>query len=283
MNAIFGPSGNPLEFYEAGGKATVEMPAWLAQYGLDAYEYSAGKGIHASLATFEKIGEQAKQYNIKMSFHTPYYISLSGVDPEKRLKSITYIQDSLAAASALGADTIVIHAGSAAKISREEALALAKDTLRRTLDAVEDTGIHLGIETMGKVKQLGTLDEVIELCSLDKRLYPVVDFGHLNAREFGGVFQTEDDYKRVFDQIGTALGDEKARFLHCHFSKIQYTDPGGEKAHLTFEDTVYGPAFEPLGQVIVKEGLCLRIICESAGTQAKDALFMKRYVNEAKN
>jgi len=259
------------------------MPAWLAQYGLDAYEYSAGKGIHASLATFEKIGEQAKQYNIKMSFHTPYYISLSGIDPEKRLKSIVYIKDSLAAAAALGADTIVIHAGSAAKISREEALALSKDTLLRTLDEVEDNVIHLGIETMGKVKQLGTLDEVIELCSLDKRLYPVVDFGHLNARDFGGVFQTEGDYKRVFDKIGSILGDEKARYLHCHFSKIQYTDPGGEKVHLTFEDTIYGPAFEPLGQVIVKEGLSPRIICESAGTQAKDALFMKRYVNEAKN
>lgn len=283
MNALFGPSGNPEEFYEGGGKATVEMPAWLAEYGLDAYEYSAGKGIHASAATFEKIGAEGKKHGIKMSFHTPYYISLSGVDPEKRLKSIDYIKASLTAAEALGADTIVIHSGSASKISRSEALALAKDTLQRTLEAVPDNGIHLGIETMGKVNQLGTLDEVIELCSIDARLYPVVDFGHLNARDFGGVFQSEDDYKRVFDRVACALSDEKAKFMHCHFSKIQYTNPGGEKVHLTFEDNLYGPPFEPLGNVIVKEGLCPRIICESAGSQAKDALYMKRYVYGKQN
>jgi deoxyribonuclease-4 len=129
---------------------------------------------------------------------------------------------------------------------------------------------------MGKKNQLGTLDEVIELCRLDPRLVPVVDFGHLNARECGGVFRGVDDYRAVFDKIGTVLGDEVARNLHCHFSKIEWTE-AGEKKHLTFSDTVYGPAYEPLAEAIYRERLTPTIVCESAGTQAYDALAIKQY------
>lgn len=210
-----------------------------------------------------------------MSLHTPYYISLSGVELEKRLKSIDYIEQSLFAAQCLGADTIVIHTGSAAKISRDEAVRLASDTLYKAIEKFGESGIKLGLETMGKINQLGTLDEVITLCKLSKRLVPVVDFGHLNARAVGNEFVSEDDYKRVFDKIGSALGDKVAKNLHCHFSKIEYTG-AGEKRHLTFDDTLYGPDPEPLMAVIAKEGLSPRIICESAGTQAEDALAMKQ-------
>ena len=244
--------------------------------GLDCYEYSAGNGITGSAATFQKIGEEAKKHNIAMSFHTPYYISLSGTDPEKRLKSLDYIRRSLEASHALGATIIVIHSGSAAKISRTEALYLAKDTMWKALEAFPDTKIKFGLETMGKLNQLGTLEEVIELCSLDKRLCPVVDFGHLNARNIGGMFRSTDDYRRVFSLIGDSLGYEYADSLHCHFSKIEYTS-SGEKRHLTFENTVYGPDFEPLMEAIAKEGYSPRIICESDGTMAEDALAMKKY------
>ena len=222
----------------------------------------------------KKIGDEAKVHNIHMSLHAPYFISLSGVDEEKRLNSIKYIEKSLWAAELLGAKTIVIHSGSAAKISREEAMRLSMDTLAKVIEAVGDTPIKLGIETMGKINQLGTLDEVIEQCKVDSHYVPVVDFGHMNARELGGVFVTADDYKRVFDRIGTELCPEYADKLHCHFSKIEYTK-GGEKKHLTFEDTQYGPAFEPLMKAIADLGVSPTIICESDGTMAEDALAMK--------
>jgi deoxyribonuclease-4 len=109
-----------------------------------------------------------------------------------------------------------------------------------------------------------------------------VDFGHLNARDCGGVFKTEDDYLSVFDKIADKLGDDKAKYLHCHFSKIEYTS-AGEKKHLTFEDTVYGPDFEPLMNVIAKNRLCPRIICESDGRMAEDALTMKKSYEAAFN
>ena len=278
MNAstpTFGPGGNGDWFYAEGNKSTTQSPAWLKEKQLDAFEYEAGNGISAGEASLRTVGEQAKLHGILLSLHAPYYISLSGADEEKRLKSITYIQKSLWAAELLGADTIVIHSGSAGKLTREEAMRLSCDTLSRVAEAVGDAPCaRLGIETMGKVNQLGTLEEVIEQCRVSPIYTPVVDFGHLNARNIGGAFPDTDSYRRVFDCIGSALGDAHARWLPCHFSQFEYTK-AGEKKHLTFADDTFGPVFDPLAEAIVREGVCPRIICESAGTQAEDALYMK--------
>ena len=279
MAVYFGPGGNSDAFRLAGLKSTVDAPAWVKSIGLDAYEYEAGNGLSASPAILSAIGREAEKNNIKMSFHTPYFISLSGVVEEKRLNSINYIRQSLDAAKLLGAGTIVVHSGSAAKITRDEAMRLAGDTLVKTLSAVDTYGIKIGLETMGKINQLGTLDEVLELCRIDSAFVPVVDFGHMNARDLGGVFVSADDYLRVFDKIDRALGAEVATNLHCHFSKIEWTG-SGEKRHLTFEDQIYGPNFEPLVEVIYKNNLSPTIICESAGTQSDDALSMKKYYME---
>ena len=279
MAAHFGPGGNSDAFRLAGYKSTIDAPGWVKSIGLDAYEYEAGNGLSASPKILSEIGRQAALNNIKMSFHTPYFISLSGVVEEKRLNSINYIRQSLDAANLLGAGTIVVHSGSAAKISRDDAMRLAGDTLIKTLEAVDTYGIKIGLETMGKVNQLGTLDEVLELCRIDSTFVPVVDFGHLNARDLGGVFVSADDYLRVFDKIDRALGAEVAENLHCHFSKIEWAG-SGEKRHLTFEDQIYGPNFEPLVDVIYKNNLSPTIICESAGTQSDDALAMKKYYEE---
>ena len=279
MAAYFGPGGNSDAFRLAGYKSTLDAPSWVKSIGLDAYEYEAGNGLSASPGILEKIGKRALENNIKMSFHTPYFISLSGVVEEKRLNSINYIRQSLDAAKLLGAGIIVVHSGSAAKITRDEAMRLAGDTLVKTLSAVDTYGIKIGLETMGKVNQLGTLDEVLELCRIDRAFVPVVDFGHLNARDLGGVFVSADDYLRVFDKIDHALGAEVAENLHCHFSKIEWTG-SGEKRHLTFEDQTFGPSFEPLCEAIYKHGLSPTIICESAGSQSDDALAMKKYYME---
>ena len=279
MSAFFGPGGNSESFKLAGYKSTLDAPAWIRDIGLNAYEYEAGNGLSASPAMLSAIGHAAKECKIRMSYHTPYFISLSGVVTETRLKSIGYIQQSIGAARLLGASTIVVHAGSASKITRDEAMRLAADTLIRTLEQTDTYGIKIGLETMGKKNQLGTLDEILELCRIDKAFVPVVDFGHLNARECGGVFRTSDDYLRVFDKIDRVLGADVASQLHCHFSKIEWTVQG-EKRHLTFADDQFGPDYEPLIEAIVKGGYSPAVICESAGTQSEDALLMRKYYEE---
>ena len=150
--------------------------------------------------------------------------------------------------------------------------------MEKALEALDRAGlgdIHICPETMGKVNQLGTLEEVMKLCSLDERLIPCIDFGHLNARDLGR-FKTFDDYKAVFDTIENTLGYDRLKSFHSHFSKIEYTT-GGEKRHLTFEDAVYGPDFEPVMELTAKKNLNPVFICESDGTQAEDARLMKNY------
>ena len=279
MKALFGPGGNSDAFYAAGNVSTRSAPAWIKEIGLDAYEYEAGNGLSATDNMLMDVGKAATENGIKLSYHAPYYISLSGIVEEKRLNSIRYIKESLEAANLLGAKTIVVHTGSAAKISRDEAMRLAADTLIKTLSTVDTYGIKIGLETMGKINQLGTLEEVLELCRIDSSLVPVIDFGHLNARSLGEMFKTADDYLRVFDKIDRCISPEVAKNVHCHFSKIEWTK-SGEKKHLTFNDEIYGPAFEPLMKVIADNGLTPTIICESSGTQADDALQMKKYYME---
>ena len=274
---LFGPGGNSESFHNAGHKSTIEAPAFVAGLGLGAYEYEAGNGLSASDNALSAVGAAAARHGIAMSFHAPYFISLASVDAEKRKKSIGYIETSLKAAALLGAKTIVVHMGGVAKIKREEGMRYSAETLYELLETIPDNGVIIGLETMGKINQLGTLDEVLALCAMSPRLAPVVDFGHLNARECGNAgYRTKDDYMRTFDSIACALGDYAAINLHSHFSKIEYTG-AGEKRHLTFGDALYGPPFEPLMEAIAELGVMPTIICESAGTQAEDALAMQSY------
>ena len=278
MSCKFGPAGNSISFTKMGYKSSLQVPEYLTVMGLDAFEYQCGRGVNIGTGKATELGIIAKEKGITLSLHAPYYISMSSVDEEKRLNSINYILASARAVKAMGGNRIVVHTGSCGKISREEALILAKDTMKKSLDALDDEGlgdIHICPETMGKVNQLGTLDEVIELCKLDERLIPCIDFGHLNARDLG-FFKTKDDYTIVYEKIENNLGIDRLKSFHSHFSKIEYT-AGGEKRHLTFEDTVYGPDFEPVMELSAKKNCNNIFICESDGTQAEDSKKMKDY------
>ncbi|MPN06479.1 hypothetical protein SDC9_153735 [bioreactor metagenome] len=130
-------------------------------------------------------------------------------------------------------------------------------------------------ETMGKIGQLGDLEEVLELCTLSRRLTPCIDFGHLYARSLGRT-QGEEETARVLDRLEAALGPERASRFHSHFSMIEFTPGGGEKLHLTFGQSRFGPDYAPLCRQLALRDWGPTVICESRGTQAEDALTMKR-------
>ena len=279
----FGPAGNSESFSALGYKNSLQVPEYIVKMGLDCYEYQCGRGVNIGEEKAKELGIKAKEAGISLSLHAPYYISMSSVEEEKRLNSINYILASAKAVIAMGGDRIVVHTGSCGKITREHALELALDTMQKALDTLDNEGlshIHICPETMGKVNQLGTLNEVLELCKLDERLIPCIDFGHLNARDLG-VLKTTEDFENVFTSIKNALGTDRLKCFHSHFSKIEYTT-GGEKRHLTFEDKVFGPDYEPVMELTYKYGCDPTFICESAGTQAEDAKTMKDYYSSLK-
>ncbi|MCL2697879.1 MAG: TIM barrel protein [Oscillospiraceae bacterium] len=275
MSIVFAPGGKPDSFGKR--RFPQDLPQYLAQFGLNGFEFECGRGVRFSEEAYGFFADSDK-HKLALSLHSPYYISLSSPDEEIRLKSITYILQSAEAAKRLGAQRIVVHSGSCAKMKREQALGLAKDTLKRARAALIEAGradIIICPETMGKINQLGNLEEVTELCKTDESFLPCVDFGHLNARTHGSI-KTKADYGRIFDTLENELGFDRIKNLHIHFSKIMYTD-GGEKTHLTFADTEYGPDFEPLMEIIAERNYEPFIVCESQGTQAEDAAVMKEY------
>ncbi len=272
----FGPGGNSASWGKR--KFPDDLPRYLAEFGLNGYEIECGRGVRISDATAQRLPELAAQHGICVTLHAPYFISLSSVEEEKRRNSVDYILQSARAARAVGARKIVVHSGSCSKMTRAEATYLASRTLKDAQKALDGEGLSEIIicpETMGKINQLGTLEEVLELCGTDERFLPTVDFGHLNARTLGGI-KSRADYAAMLDKIEDRLGHERLSNMHIHFSRIEYTN-GGEKRHLTFADTRYGPDFEPLLEEIAKRSLSPSIICESDGTQAEDAAVMKKY------
>ena len=278
MSAKFGPAGNSDSFKTMGYKHSLQVPEYIVKKGLDAFEYQCGRGVNIGEEKARDLGKIADEKGVALSLHAPYYISMSSVEEEKRLNSIRYILDSARAVNFMGGTRIVVHTGSCSKISREEALSLAIDTMKLAIKTLDDeglSGVRICPETMGKINQLGTLEEVIALCKLDERLLPCIDFGHLNARTLGGS-NSKEAYEKILDTIENELGQARLKEFHSHFSKIEYS-AGGEKKHLTFEDRVYGPDFEPLMELIYKKNLSPTFICESAGTQAEDAKQMKDY------
>lgn len=283
MQAIFGVAGNSDSFYKDGNKASEQMPGWLSDFGLDAYEYQCGNGVRCGQKTAEKIADEARKNGIIMSVHSPYYINLATNDEQKRMGSVNYILQSAKLAVYLGGERVVVHSGALCGLSRNEALSYAKKTLAIAREKMLENGlqnIRLCIETMGKINQLGDLYEVMELCRIDDSFLPCIDFGHLNARTLGGL-KTVSDFEVIFDEIKNKLGEEREKVFHSHFSKIEFT-AGGEKKHLTFADTVYGPEFEPVAEIIAKRNLAPTIICESSGTQAEDSLTMKKIYENTK-
>jgi deoxyribonuclease-4 len=279
----FGPSGNSEKFYKDGNKKSHQMPQWLNEMGLNAYEYQCNKGTNIKKQTAQQIGEEAKKYNIRMSIHAPYYINLSSRDEVKRKNSIQYILNTLEIAKWMGADRIVIHPGSIGKFTRDEALALALPILTEAIKKADESGfsdITLCPEVLGKLSNLGSLDEVIMMCQLDERMIPCVDFGHIHARTLGGL-NTAEDFNKVFDKIENKLGRERTEKLHIHFSKVEFTQ-AGEKKHRTLQESQFGPNFEPLAEVLIKRNIEPVVICESRERMAEDAAILKQIYQSLK-
>ena len=273
----FGTAGTSDSFAAKGYKNSLDIPAYTAEMGLDAFEYQCGHGVRLGLEKAARMAVDAAEQGILFSVHAPYYISMSSLEEDKRLNSVNYLLQSAAVCKALGGRRVIFHPGSCGRQSREAALEKALDTLKRAQDALDEAGfaeITLCPETMGKIGQLGTLEEVLALCRVDRRITPCIDFGHLNARTLGGI-RSKADYAAILDRIGEALGDARARQFHVHFSRIEYSK-GGEKRHWTFAETQFGPEPQPLMELLAERGLAPVIICESAGTQAEDAQTMQR-------
>jgi len=171
----------------------------------------------------------------------------------------------------------VLHTGSLGKLRRNDAFANIRNNLERVLHILKKKGSKVALcpETLGKKNQMGSLDEILQLCLMDESLIPTLDFAHLHAID-NGALKVKQDYARIFDRLFSILGSERGKRIHIHYSRVEYTVKGGEKKHWSFDDIQYGPEFEPLAECLMEYGVSATVISESRGTMAEDSVKMKK-------
>ena len=275
-NVLFGPSGNSESFYAEGHKGTIESPKWLRERNLDLFEYSFGRGYMMKTEVAQKLGEEFSKYGITLSLHAPYFINFANPDEEMFQKTIGYIKTGIKFLHSFGAKRLIFHPASCGKAKREDAVKLMNErisSLMPEFEAEMTKDMYLCPETMGKTMQIGTYKEIIDLCTCSEKLIPTFDFGHINALT-QGTLKTKEDYQKIFDYSFEKLGAFRTKNAHIHFSKIEYGGKG-EIRHLTFDDKIYGPEFEPLCECLIQNNMNCHVICESNGTMAEDAISMK--------
>ena len=215
----FGPSGNSESFYAQGYLHSEQVPKYLKDFGLNAFEYSFGRGVSLSDEKAYSIANAFADSGISLSVHAPYYINFANEDDEKIANSIRYVLQSAEKARLMGANRVVFHPAAQGKATREKAFertkycisALAEEIYRQGLD-----DITFCPETMGKMAQIGTVEEIAEICKIDKVFIPTIDFGHVNCR-MQGALKEKEDFREILDYFISEIGREKMQNFHVHF------------------------------------------------------------------
>lgn len=255
----FGPAGIPLIYVGS----TADVPQFLHDENLSAFEYQAVRGVHITQIMAEKLGTNARNSDIWITMHGPYFVNLCG-NQDVIEKSKVRLIESLRAASWMGAHHVVYHPGYYMNRGKLEALNLCIKSTNEIIEEAAGLGIKnvlLGPETTGKPTQLGSLEEIIEICEKVDKVIPTVDWAHLHARDSGKI-KKKEDYLKLIDIIEKRLGREAVENLHCHFTHIEFSTKG-ERRHHTLDEKEYGPPFQPLAEIIVEQGLKPVIISES--------------------
>ena len=282
VHTRFGPAGVPERFYSIIQKIS-DVPPLLHAEGLDAFEYPAvrwGQKPQIRKESAQLLGSIAKENDVRLSIHGSYYLNLCGkkdiVEASKR-RIIACAQ----AAQWMDAYVLVFHPGFYGKMERGAALKKCITEIENIVESMNNLGIKdvmLGPETMGKVSQLGSLEEILTICETVQQTHLVIDWGHLHARG-NGTFKNEKDFRSVLNTIEQRLGTKRMRNMHCHFSKIEYSDKGERRHHILGNKT-FGPDFKFLSNLIVEYKLHPVIICETPLLDY-DAIEMQKQLKSA--
>jgi deoxyribonuclease-4 len=265
----YGTSGNPPNFFKSEyGKNRVNAPDWIHSIGLNAYERMMTYGAKMKKGDALLMGEKAKAKDIFLSIHAPYYIVFTSEKEKTVQNSIKEMQKTLELGSIMGARRIVFHPGFGKDVK----------SVIRCLKIVEENkpkGITIHPETMGKISQLGSLNDVLTICENTESL-PCIDWAHIHARTLGKM-QTKEQFREALIEIEKRLGRHVLKELHCHFYPVEFTDKG-EKMHRSVLEKNVFPEFNPLGELIKEFNIFPVLISESRDSQDAGALQMKGFM-----
>jgi deoxyribonuclease-4 len=228
--------------------------------------YSLSSSIAKDYSELEKLKNMARELDIELSLHTPYYMDLLGVE-KIRLKSIEGIRLAGHLANELGINVMVTHLGLYGEHDVEQATKKIESMLRSIRSSFKRSKITplLGLETTGRQEVFGTLDDVLALCKKLDGAVPVLNLAHIHSRD-GGTLKKKEDFEEIFNKA-----KKFTKKFHCHFSGVEHE--GGNE--LRYTPIKKGDLrFEPLMESILDNNYEVTLIAGSPLLE-HDAMYMK--------
>jgi len=262
---FLGSGGTPISTPDSSTQSGIKQ---IAKLGLNAMEVEFVRGVKMSAATAREVGKLASELGVRLSVHAPYYINLLSGDAAVVKASKQRILDSIDRADEMGADAVAVHAAYYGKNTPEEAQNGMKDVVGEIVDKMKASGtnIVLGLETMAKGAQWGTLGEILDLHKRWKVIVPYLDWCHIWARNNGSI-----DYAEILDRLHKA----GIKHVNSHFSNSKYNSNTKKWQDIHVPMGFSRPKFDELAHEIVKRKVSITIISESPVLEV-DSLRMKR-------
>ncbi len=206
----------------------------LLERGYSACEIDFESGFWMDYPFAERVGELAREHDIALSVHAPLFGFMGHLEASGRkfTSAVGALDRSAGIAAACGAEVVVFHPGFLLGRSREDSLDAVVEqlgTLRERLEG-KDRAVTFGVEVMGRVRDLGSLDDVVEISRRTTWVRPVLDFAHMHATS-DGAYLAADSFTEALRTVDEVL-DSEAPF-HIHFSDIAFANRN-ETKHLPY-------------------------------------------------
>ncbi len=264
-------AGMPLSTGKGGYPKALDI---IEEMGLDGMEVEFVHGVRMSDETRQFLNKTAKEKNLVLTAHGPFYINLNSKEEEKVEASVNRIIDTAATANDFGGYSITYHAAFYMGKDKEVVYEQVHRQTEKIVKILNDNNLKMWIrpETTGKATQWGDYEEIIRLSKDFEQVLPCIDFSHIHART-GGEYNTYDEFCKILDRIGTELGDFALNNFHAHLAGIEYTSKG-ERRHLIFEESDMN--YKDLLKALKVFGVKGALVCESPNIET-DAKILKDY------
>ena len=293
---LFGVAGFPVNFFDSSyGKKRENIFKWLNEIGLNVIELQCTYGIRMKEEQALLYRKLAKENDILLTVHAPYYINLGSLNPQVVENSKNEIKKAFALAELLDAKRIIFHPGGGYGKTKEDRIQGIERLIHSLQDIKSDINssvIKLYPEIGGKISALGSLEEIIQICKQVDYAYPCIDLAHLHARQIGGM-SNSSNIVHSLNIIEQELGRDILEKTHFHVYPVDYTEKG-EKVHKAFGDKIenieeihlkgeeYLPRASDYITAIKEKKLAPITICEAHNTQDVGAMLMRDIYNNKK-
>jgi len=293
----FGVAGYPPAFHKSVYKRDrIKILNWLDDLGLDALELQMTYGPRTKKETCLEYSNVSSELGISLSVHASYFIVLTSDDPGKLDNSRETLKKTFELSNYLGSKKIILHPGSLYKIDSNIILERLIKNLSSVMNDIGKSDIGLFLETAGKVGQLGSVNEILEICKNIQGVFPCIDFGHVHARTLGSL-DTEDSVTSILNQIEKAGYLKNPNEVHFHYTPIDYGSrgeivhkaiddkypeesqmflPGFDVNNCRSKDGFYYPRHEHVASSLKKFSLDCTVISETHNSQEVGAIALKK-------